>query len=240
MAFIKFNGKRSDELGIRLLNDVEHEISTNDVAVTQVLGVDGDLIMNNKRLNSVQKQFPIRLYADRGDRNITVVSEDISDWLDIAGWEDLELSWDSAYVYRAMPDNLVSIAEILRQIGTARLSFRVYPLKFLKAGLQEVAVSNNQNLLNLGRRESKPKLIIRGNGNIKIRINGRLTEFRNVQGGIDIDSLNRTVSYDTNAQWDKFVRHSNDDWPRLDIGQNNIQIEGNGTLRIVPNWVVKL
>lgn len=236
-AYIEFNGRKSIDLGLRILNQVEHTSTHNDVEQIEVPGRDGVLLKDNRRLVPVEKSFPCSLKARD---NLTAAQAAISDWLNVKGWHDMVLSWDPEHIYRASVVEGFDVKEVLRQFGKVKLNFLAHPIKYLKTGRSAINLTKGMTLTNPGNVAAKPVITLRGSGNGTITINGRVTTLENVQRELVID-MDKHLIYSGNlAAWDKVVRTANGAMPSLDIGRNTITWTGNFTLSMVPNWGVKI
>lgn len=236
-AFIQYNGKKSTDFGLVMMNEVEHESTSNDVETIVVPGRDGVLLRDNKRLNAVEKSFP---FVIRAKENLTKTQEDIADWLTVSGYHDLKLSWDSEHVYLATVLESFSIQELLRAFGKFRVSFLVHPIKFLVSGLRELTLAKGQVLANEGRLPAKPIITIAGNGDCDLTINGRTTKLKNIQNGLTLDMQKNVIYHGVLPAWDKVERSVHSQLPYLDKGNNTINWTGNFTIKIRPYWAVKV
>lgn len=236
-AYIQFNGQKSVDLGLRILNDVEHPSTHYDVEKVEVPGRDGVLLKSNNRLVPVEKSFPCAL---KTSTNVTKAQESIAAWLAVKGWHDLVLSWDSDYIYRASVIEGFSVKEVLRQFGKLKLNFLVHPIKYLVSGRDRVELTSGMTVVNIGNVIAKPTITLRGTGNGSITINGRVTAFENVQDELVIDMDKHLVYSGNLAAWDKIVRTTDSAMPSLDIGSNLITWTGDFTVSMVPNWGVKV
>lgn len=235
--FIKFNGSKSDDFGLRLLSGFNHTSAKHDVEEIEVIGRDGVLLKDNKRLMPVPVSYQFTAQDDNG---IVDVLERINEWVNVKGWRELELEWDDKHYYLAYFDSTLSIKETFYQFGTLKLDFKLYPIKYLKSGRQPITVTNNMRLDNIGKVSSKPVVSVRGHGNITIGFNGKLLKLENVQDSIVIDSAKRLVYNETGQQWDKMLRANEDDFPVLQKGQNIITLSGVRSIDITPNWAVRV
>lgn len=233
---ITYNKKSSKDLGLILTNDIVHELSSEDISTVVIAGRDGELLVDNQRLNTVNYSFPFVLKTTDMVRSI----EDISQWLSPKGWNDLELSWDSHYVYRATHYTQVSLNEVVRTFGRLLVTFKVHPIKYHREGLKRIKLTKGQRLLNLGNQVAKPVITITGNGNVDLRINGRLTRLVNIQGVLTLDMVNNLVRGRNLAEWDKVVRSPHTVMPSLDLGENVITWTGNCEVYIEPRWGVRI
>lgn len=59
IAYIKFNGKSSEEIDLILENDMHHVSSVYDVDTVEIAGRDGALLVDNQRLKAVEQAFPL-------------------------------------------------------------------------------------------------------------------------------------------------------------------------------------
>lgn len=166
--------------------------------------------------------------------------EKMSDWLGFPGWSDLELGWDSEYMYKASVSRNVDINTIFNNFGQMRLELLLHPVKYLKSGNTVISVTSGQTITNPTKTTAKPVIELTGTGDMSIFINGKETRFKNVQGKITIDSENRLVYRDVTAEWSRLVRLSNDDFPILKPGANRIVFNGATSVKIKPRWAVGL
>lgn len=236
-AFIQYNEKKSIDFGLVLMNEVEHESTSNDIETIIVPGRDGVLLRDKKRLNPVEKAFPFLI---RSDVNLTKTQEDIADWLTASGYHELKLSWDNEYIYLATVLQGFSIQELLRAFGKLRVSFLVHPIKFLVSGIRELTLTKGQLLANEGRLVAKPIITLTGSGNCDLTINGRTTKLKNIQGSITLDMQKNVIYHGVLPAWDKVERSTHSQLPYLDKGNNTITWTGNFTVKIRPYWAVKV
>lgn len=236
-AYILFDGKKSTDFGLRITNDVEHESTYQDVEMIEVDGRNGALLLYKGRLKAIERAYPVRLLAKN---RVTDAQVGISNWLNVKGWKDLELSWEPAYIYKATHITPFSIKELMTNFAEFRIVFTVHPIKYLKTGKQEVSLANGGILENPGNVQAKPILKIKGTGNGVLTINGFETGLENVQDELVIDMERHLVYKDALSAWDNIVRTERHRMPLFDVGQNNISWTGNFTITAVPNWGVKV
>jgi phage-related protein len=235
MAEIIFNGISSQSFGLELINEVTHEIASNDIETVPIEGRDGVLLVDRQRLNPVEKAFPMVLKNE-----VYGTSSRISEWLGVKGWKDLELSWDPDYLYQATVINQISIDEVVKQFGKVRVVFLVHPIKMLKDSLTSRSLSKGQTIVNRGNVEAKPVITLNGYGDTVLTINGRRTALEDIQGTITLD-MHRNLVYSGNLSvWDKVLREANTHKPFLDVGSNVINWTGDFTATITPYEGVRL
>lgn len=236
-TFIKFDGKKSSDFGLKIINDIEFSSTSYDVETIEVPGRDGALLKDNQRLKPVKREFPMKFHTVE---RLTTSEVAISDWLNVKGWKELEFSWEPDYIYLATFIESFSVKELLRNFGEVKLNFLIHPIKFLKTGRNEIPLTNGMTLKNLGNVQSKPLIKIRGNGDGVLTINGYQLSLESVQNELTIDMQKHLVYSGNLSAWDKITRNGKHRMPLFDVGDNMISWTGNFTMTAVPNWGVKL
>lgn len=212
MAYIEFNGTRSDTFGLRILNQVEHESTGWDVSTVTVPGRDGELLLSNRRLKSVEKSFPFWLNAKD---NLTQTQEKISEWLNVEGYQPLILSWDEGFTYFATVIKTFSVEEVLRNFGNLKVNFLVHPIKFYSDAMNEVSLTNGAVIPGRGNIMAHPIIRLVGTGDCILTIDGRQTKLKNIQGNIVLDMHNQVVYRGKQGAWDRLIRSSDSVKPYL-------------------------
>lgn len=236
-TFIKFDGKKSSDFGLNIINDIEFSSTSYDVETIEVPGHDGVLLKDNQRLKPVKREFPMKFHTVE---RLTTSEVAISDWLNVKGWKELEFSWEPDYIYLATFIESFSVKELLRNFGEVKLNFLIHPIKFLKTGRNEIPLTNGMTLKNLGNVQSKPLIKIIGNGDGILTINGYQLSLESVQNELTIDMQKHLVYSGNLSAWDKITRNGKHRMPLFDVGDNMISWTGNFTMTAVPNWGVKL
>lgn len=237
MDTFTFNGTDSSKLGLRVTSDYVINSTGQDIDTVAVAGRDGDLLLPNNRLKSVTIELPCTIMSDR---KLTDVEGDISDWLNVAGYKDLTLSWDPDFIYRSAFIETFEIASLMRQFGKVKLNFLTYPVKFYKQGRTTQTLSNGATVNGLGNVKANPVITLVGSGDCTLTINGRKTKLRAVQNTITLDMQARQVFSGNLPAWDKVVRAPQYQMPFLDAGRNLISWDGDFTVKMAPFWGVKL
>lgn len=237
MGYFTFNGKSSLDFGLRVTKEYKILSTGIDVNTVSVAGRDGDLLISNNRLKSVSIELPCTIQSNK---SLQALSTDISDWLNVDGYRDMTLSWDSDYIYRVAFIETFEIASIMRQFGTIKLNFLAQPVKYFKDGVQRQNLSNGLALNGKGNVEAKPIIKLTGNGETILTINGRKTKLKDIQGNIVLDMQSNQVYSGNLSAWNKVVRSSEFTMPYLDARRNLISWTGNFTAEITPFWGVKL
>lgn len=238
MTTFIFNGKKNTEFGLRVAEGKKITASSLDVERVSVPGRDGELLISNNRLNSAELSFPVNFVKEKG--LIATEVYRISEWLNVAGYKDLTISYDPDFIYRAAYLETFSIEETMRQFGKTTINFVCYPVKFYKQGRTTQTLSNGATVNGLGNVNAKPIITLIGSGDCTLTINGRKTKLRAVQNTITLDMQARQVFSGNLPAWDKVVRAPQYQMPYLDAGRNLISWDGDFTVKMAPYWGVKL
>ena len=237
MGTFTFNGTDSSQFGLRVTSDYVINSTGQDIDTVAVAGRDGDLLLPNNRLKSVTIELPCTIMSNR---KLTDAESGISNWLNVAGYKDLTLSWDPDFIYRSAFIETFEIAGLMRQFGKVKLNFLTYPVKFYKQGRTTQTLSNGATVNGIGNVNAKPIITLVGSGDCTLTINGRKTKLRAVQNTITLDMQARQVFSGNLPAWDKVVRSPQFQMPYLDAGRNLISWDGNFGVYMIPNWGVKL
>ena len=238
MTTFTFNGKSNTEFGLRVAEGKKITTSSLDVERVSVPGRDGELLISNNRLNSAELSFPVNFVKEKG--LIATEVYRISEWLNVAGYKDLTISYDPDFIYRAAYLETFSIEETMRQFGKTTINFVCYPVKFYKQGRTTQTLSNGATVNGLGNVKANPVITLVGSGDCTLTINGRKTKLRAVQNTITLDMQARQVFSGNLPAWDKVVRAPQYQLPYLDAGRNLISWDGDFTVKMAPYWGVKL
>ncbi len=112
----------------------------------------------------------------------------------------------------------------------------IKPYKFLKAGLSEQVL--DQTIENPFHRKARPKLVIKGTGNLAVQIGSEKLSLKNVDGGVIIDCLYQTATNlsGTKAVWDKVTSYP---LPVIHPGKQTVLTTGTiSEITITPRWEV--
>lgn len=231
---LKFNGKELTDFNIDILSDLTFSAPAHDVEFMEVPGVDGDIAISNNRLKSFDRSFP---FVMRSKTSIEKDFQELSDFLkQDDGWHDLEWIGSDGFVYQAMYHEQVDLGRIVNTLGKGVLNFRMKPVKHLKTSLVEVDLGSSIN--NPYKRTAKPKLTIKGSGNMTINIGSSILKLQNIDGGVIVDSKSETITDLTGkrSQYDKLVSYP---FPVIGQGNNIVTKTGSITsIKIIPRLEV--
>ena len=235
---IEFNGIKSEAVGLRLLGKVEFSQAQRDITEVVVPGRDGIVLISNERLEKINQNFSFRLKRI-GSNTLVQQMQVVKEWLDRPKGAFTSFLWvaDELYQYQgrfisatySRENNVFMVVDI---------TFQFQPIKFLKAGLNPVTVTNGSTLKNIGKVVSNPVITLTGTGNVTLTINTKSYIFKNINGGIVVDSENEVVtSLDGyQPQWDKAFN-----WPLPTFGIGDSKISWDNSafkVSVTPRWGV--
>lgn len=237
-AYFEYNGKKSSDFGLRIENRISFTSPEADVEFVEVLGKDGDVAIDHKRLKGFDFPIAVRLKTP-ADKTVDQVATEISNWLksDI-GWKPFLFSGSPDYEYTAMIHQAFDIQENLKRYGSAVITFRMKPHKIIR-GQREVTVENGDTLTNEGMTPSKPLIRIDGSGDITLQNNGKdWLKVVDVVNYIKVDSEAMLVYREiNNPQNKKFNATLEPMFPILHEGDNTITWTGTvDSVKIETRW----
>lgn len=237
-AWFEYNGVNSLDMYMRIVYDISYPSPESDIEFVEVLGKDGELAVDNRRLKGVS--FPIPVVISLPD-NISVddAATKISEWLrNDVGWHKLRFSGSPDYEYLAICYEQFNIKETLKQYGRTIINFRLKPYKYRVESSEIKLITNGMTLLNQERRPAKPYIRVEGSGDITLRNNGEdWIILRNVVDYIEVDSEVMSAYKDTSQENNKMISTLSPLFPLLSPGKNTISWNGNvSKLEIMPRW----
>lgn len=243
--WFEFNGKRSDEFGIRIANELEFVSPQSDVEEIPVLGRDGVVLIDNERREPIRKNIRLEIPVfdelakdDNGELLHDLVLE-INEWLGVKGWHDWRWGMYPNYVWRATVKDTYNITDTIRSRGRGVIQVTFHPVMYLD-GVSEVTLTQGANLNNVTNEIAKPLIHIEGTGDITLKNNNiDWLVLRAVDQSITIDSEQMEVYRGNRPQYDKMI-DMNPLFPLLSKGNNTITWTGNATkITVDPRWVVE-
>lgn len=237
-GFFEYKGKRSTDFHLYIENELTIPIPEQDIELMEIVGKDGDLAIDKKRLKGVSKSFPCILDVPIG-RDVASVAKEISEWLrNDVGWDKLIFSGYEGYEYEALCYETFNIEETLRTRGKTVINFRLKPYKFKVGSRESLNINNGQAIVNTEKRPSKPIIKITGTGNITVKNNGiDWLILTSVDGYITIDSARMSIYKDNTSLFSKMNANLSPLFPLLGPGENKLTWTGNVTkLELAPRW----
>lgn len=232
LSYFEINGKKSTDFGIVVETYPSIIVAAERSKIYEVPGRHGDLEIRENALKSFM--MPISCAA----KNIDMLNE-FSTWVRKRGMLILGNRPNEAYEARMI--NQIDIDQIMkgRQNRRFEIVFDCQPFRYIWPEEQPITIPySGYTLSNPGNTESQPKIVIEGNGEASITINGKMLNFPNLTGGIVIDSkaedcFNLAESLLANEQ----VEIGDDTFPTLKAGLNSVEWTGSITnVSITPRW----
>lgn len=236
-AWFEYNGINSKDMNIKIENDVAFPSPEADIEFVEVLGKDGELAIDNKRLKGVKFPLPIQLRTSN-DVSVNDQATEISNWLKgEIGWFPLKFSGQPDFHYIAMCYEQFDIKETLKNFGKTVITFRLKPVK-IRNDNALTEILNGDTLTNTIKKATEPYIKITGTGDITVQNNGQdWLILTGVEDYIEIDSEVMSTYKDDLPQNEKMNGLLSPMYPILESGDNVITWTGNVTkFEILTRW----
>lgn len=158
----------------------------------------------------------------------------IINWLDGSG--ELIVSAEPDKVYRAAIINQFSISGVTKGFSNFLVQFDVYPLKYSINSFDDflTLTTSPTTIYNKGTYYSEPIITVYGTGAATLIINGINYTLSDIDGYVTINSEIQEVYKDSTNKNNTFIA---DDFPRFEVGKNEISFTGSVTkIEINPQW----
>lgn len=159
---IWWNNISSDDVGVIVERFPEITIPTRKQEVISVAGRNGDLIMEQDAFDNVIQTYEVYISAEKP--RLTTISHIVAEWLMVKGYQRLEDSYFLDTYRLACYSGSTSIENILNRFGRATIEFNCKPQRFYKSGEFDIALENEQELLNPSPFTAKPIITVTGSG----------------------------------------------------------------------------
>lgn len=229
---VTFNGIDLNDFGVRFSGTETFGAPGRVVSYESVAGRNGDLIIDDGKYENVDQKYTAMIHRDF-KQNI----EDLRNYLlSVKGYARLEDTYSPDTYYMASFSNSINVSAGGANNRWAEFDvvFNRKPQRFLKAGVSPVVFTSDGSLINPTRFESKPLLIVKGNGTIQI--GAFAITYNGSSDVVNIDCELQDAYYD-GANLNKQITLVPREFPRLKPGSNGI-ILGSGIteLTIIPRW----
>jgi phage-related protein len=140
----------------------------------------------------------------------------ISEWFDLAEYGDFVPYYDEQYTYKVMVTSSIEFENTRSMVRavTATVKFSVFPYKYMNNTLNTIHAGQNLMIFNPTKYEAKPKIILKGSGNVSLKINDSQFTFVGMPYPFELDSESLKVS--------KLNVMQELDFPVLQPGKNTI------------------
>lgn len=173
---------------------------------------------------------------------VSHLEDRIRAWLDMSSYSDFIYHFDEHYIYQAVVISPPVFTGTHKDGNWAPFEFVISlrPFKMSRTGLKWK--QNEKALINIEKYPSKPKIHIKGSGDISFWINEKRFDLKNIGGEIIIDSQ-LEESYRVVDGVLEIQDHKTTflDFPVLSIGRSNFRWQGNvQEFNILPRWWTKV
>lgn len=236
MNYFTFNSQSTTDFGLYVSRKSIYTMPERDVTFVEVPGRDGDVLIDNGRYKNVNISYDIGL------NSIGTQMPNIKQWLAQKGYLHLSDSYQTGYYRLANYSSQLDIEEIIKNFGTATVTFNCKPYMYKTSGDTatwytgtagdgySVTITNPESY------PSAPLFRIVGSGTCGITVNG-------VAISVNIPAADTRVDIDCELQsaFREMVLKNNNltttVFPLLQPGDNTIAFTGNTTsLRVTPRW----
>ncbi|MGL9910997.1 phage tail protein [Enterococcus sp. DIV0213h] len=241
--YFEFNGHKSIDKNLYLLNEMELTIPESDLRFDEVDGRQGAIIYDNEREKDIIKTFPMELRKE-ADKSLFQQVREITHWLkEPKRYSRLLFSEDPEYFYEGIFHSQVRILDRWRDHFDVALPFRCKPVMFRLDGQTAVSILSGRTLENPESIPSLPIIQFRysGTADATLTINGRQFRILRAAGAglITIDSELGTAYRDGIANISNAILMQSDGYhvPQLQSGNNTISFTTQITqMMITPRW----
>lgn len=236
----KINGLESEEFNAYLRQRPTRLSSGRVIELRERVGNDS-VVVDYDYYKNVEWKIPCTAKAEAGEE-LSHLEDRIKAWLDMSNYTDFIYQFDEHYIYQAIVTKPPSFSGTHKDGDWTPFEFTISlrPFKQSRTGLRWL--TNEKKLHNIEQYPSKPKIQIKGSGDISFWINGSKFELTNVGDEIIIDSQleesYRIVDDVLEAQdhKTKFL-----DFPILQKGMNTFEWSGDvKEFNILPRWWTKV
>lgn len=225
-----FNGIDSRDMGIDVVAFPEIIKPERNIEIVNVQGRNNNLYIDYKTYNSYN--ISIECTINKLSKNKQSIDKILS-WLD--GFGELIISQERDKIYSACIKESIGISNVIWVFPKFIITFEVQPFKKSVNYInEELEITRETILNNIGTIESSPIITIYGNGDINLNINNNIFLIKNIEDYITINSEYLEVYKDNINQNNKY---NNFEFPKFKVGENIISFSGNvNKIKIQPNW----
>ena len=144
--YFQYKGRRSNEMGMRILKNMELVVLEPLFNVTDVDGLNRDVIMNRQKYADIDKNFPVRLFKD-SEKHIAQSMREVVAWLySEQEYSPVLFSAYDEYFYKGFPyGGAQALDENVNGLWVDfTIKFKMQPFIFRINGLDERPVRSGQ------------------------------------------------------------------------------------------------
>ena len=225
-AWFTFNGVDSREMGVIVTAMPETVRAERRVESITVAGRNGSLHTDEGVYESYDRTMECALIK-------RAKLDEVTAWL--VGSGEMTFSTEPDKVYRVTIANKISIAQMMRVFQKFQVILDTQPFKYsVNAAGDALELTAPTAIRNSGTVYSEPLITVYGSGDITLTINGADFPLYGVQESITIDSEMMEVFKGSTNQNGKY---GGVEFPRFEVGQNEIRWTGNvSKIKIQPRW----
>lgn len=226
-----YNGKNSRDFGIVLSGEDTWKKAAPDLERKQIPGRNGDLILSNQRYNNVTLTYHAGI-VHNFDKNFTAFSNFL---LSSPSYHRLEDSYHPEYYRMALLEgDLNPKLTAYQREGKFDITFSCMPQMYLKSGEQQKLFTQGGTINNPTLYVARPLLRVYGIG--RFAINDDIVNITYAEVFTDID-CELEDAYKGTANWNSYIELSNNEFPRLKPGANQIALmSGIEKIEMIPRW----
>ena len=225
-AWFTFNGVDSREMGVIVTAMPETVRAERRIESITVAGRNGSLHTDEGVYESYDRTMECALIK-------RARLDEITAWL--VGSGEMTFSTEPDKVYRVTIANKISIAQMMRVFQKFQVVMDTQPFKYsVNAAGDALELTAPTTIRNSGTVYSEPLITVYGSGDITLTVNGADFPLYGVQESITIDSEMMEVFKGNTNQNGKY---GGAEFPRFEVGQNEIRWTGNvSKIKIQPRW----
>lgn len=239
MSYFTYNGRSSEEFGLRIEKKDVFSAPEYDVDFTSIPGRSGDLIVSNHRFENIKVTYTVFL-ARKNVGILADVLRAVKGWLytEPDRYHEITDSYDTGYVRYGVIKGGLDIEEQLNKVGSFRITFSCKPFKYSTAGFTPVYVRSGDSLFNPEAFSAKPLIELTGVGDCTLILQNvgynKTWNFHDLRGGIVCDSEGMNFYYNSTLCGDKVT---GEDYPKLPPGETRLTVIGGVTeIKVTPRW----
>lgn len=225
-AWFTFKGVDSREMGVIVTAMPETVRAERRVESITVAGRNGSLHTDEGVYESYDRTMECALIK-------RAKLDEITAWL--VGSAEMTFSTEPDKVYRVTIANKISIAQMMRVFQKFQVILDTQPFKYsVNAAGDVLELTAPTTIRNSGTVYSEPLITVYGSGDITLNINEADFPLYGVEESITIDSEMMEV-FKGNANQNG--KYGGAEFPRFEVGQNEIRWTGNvSKIKIQPRW----